>query len=328
LIGTLLQNLFQDEVRDQRPFVLGWLKIAIESLRARIRRPGQVLAIAGPRDCGKSLVQNLITEIFGGRAAKPYRYMSGATPFNGDLFGAEHLMIEDECGSFDLRSRREFGARIKDFTVNEVQSCHAKNKQAISLRPFWRLSISLNAEPENLLVLPPIDESLMDKIILLRGHWHEMPMPTQGLEERSRFWRALMDELPAFIDYLLQWEIPQHIRSPRFGVASWQHPNLLDAIDALSPEVRLLGLIDAVLFGAGDKPPETQILTANELERRLMSSPMAYEARRLLTWDTACGTYLGHLAAKAPHRVEADRTAKKRGWLISPPHLASNPMTP
>ena len=106
--------------------------------------------------------------MLGGRAAKPTEYMSGRTPFNADLFAAEHLMIEDEYGSTDLRTRREFGARIKDITVNDVQSCHAKNRwQAISLRPFWRLSISLNDEPENLMVLPPVDESLSDKLMLL-----------------------------------------------------------------------------------------------------------------------------------------------------------------
>ena len=77
--------------------------------------------------------------------------MSGATEFNGELFGCEHLMIEDDIGSTDFRARRNFGTRIKEFTVNEVQSCHAKNRQAINLKPFWRLSITLNEEPENLL---------------------------------------------------------------------------------------------------------------------------------------------------------------------------------
>jgi hypothetical protein len=37
------------------------------------------------------------------------------------------------------------------------------------LKPFWRLSITLNDEPENLLILPPLDESLGDKIMLLRA---------------------------------------------------------------------------------------------------------------------------------------------------------------
>jgi len=35
--------------------------------------------------------------------------MIGATTFNSELFRAEHLMIEDEVFSRDLRHRRSFG---------------------------------------------------------------------------------------------------------------------------------------------------------------------------------------------------------------------------
>ncbi len=319
IITVLLRNLFQDDAADQTPIVLGWLKVAIEALRAGTIRPGQALAMAGPAQGGKSLFQNLITLLLGGRAAKPYRYMSGATQFNGELFGAEHLMIEDECGSTDIRIRREFGTRIKDVTVNEVQSCHAKNRQALSLRPFWRLSISLNDEPENLMILPPIDEHLSDKIILLRTHKHPMPMDTETNEGRAAFWQALTAELPAFFHHLLQWEIPASMRCPRFGVKTFHHPVLLNAIDALSPELRLLSLIDAFLFKDLSPAPGHYEVTAEELERKLITSDMGYEARRLLSWTNACGTYLGRLAAKRPSRVEHARTGDARNWLIRPP---------
>jgi len=316
LLLKLMENLFCDPDTDQRPYMLGWLKVAIESLLAGLRRPGQAVAMAGPRDSGKSLWQNLITEMLGGRAAKPYRYMSGQTTFNADLFGAEHLMVEDECGSTDLRARREFGARIKDFTVNEVQSCHAKNRQAISLRPFWRLSISLNDEPENLMILPPIDESLADKLMLLRTHHCEMPMPTNTSEGRTAFWAALMGELPAFIGYLLRWQIPEEIRCHRFGVKTFQHPHLLDAIDTISPEFRLLSLIDAVVF-PDPAPLESNIVTTAEaLESRLINSQMSHEARRLFSWNNACGTYLGRLASKRPERVQPNRNPRRREWCI------------
>ncbi len=318
LITRIMEQLFCDHVADQRLYVLGWLKVAIESLRAGARRPGQALAMAGPRNCGKSLWQNLTTEILGGRAAKPYRYMSGQTPFNADLFAAEHLMIEDECGSTDLRARREFGARIKDFTVNEVQSCHAKNRQALSLRPFWRLSVSLNDEPENMMVLPPLDENLSDKLMLLRVHRAQMPMPTDTTEARSAFWAALMAELPAFVGYLLRWEIPDALRCPRFGVTTFHHPDLLNAIDGISPEFRLLSLIDAVVFAESSPADGPNVMTAEELESKLTGSPMGLQARLLLNWNNACGTYLGRLATKRPDRIERKPNSQRREWLIKP----------
>ena len=213
VLSQFFKNLLVDSAYDQRPYVYAWLKLGVEALRAGCPRPGPVMAIAGPRNSGKSLGQNLFTLILGGRVAKPYRYMSGRTEFNGELFGAEHLMIEDEAPSTDLRSRRALGAHIKAFTVNETQSCHIKNRQALTLAPFWRLSISVNDEPENLMILPPISDSeqdsLGDKIILLRAGLADMPMPSEALEQREAFWQTLVSELPAFLHFLSNWDVPE-----------------------------------------------------------------------------------------------------------------------
>ena len=318
VLKEMIYNLLHDDNTDQQSYFFGWIKTAWEALRSNTLRPGQVLAIAGPRHCGKSLLQNIITEILGGRSAKPYRYMSGMTQFNGDLFGAEHLMIEDEAGSSDLRVRREFGARIKDFTVNEVQSCHSKNRPAISLRPFWRLSISLNDEDENLMVLPPIDESLADKIILLKSKHHPMPMETESIEGRKKFWLSLTSEIPAFLHFISSWKIPDPIRCQRFGVASYLHPHLLSAIDAMAPETRLLSLLDEVLFDDLSFPNSSIELSSMEIERRLTSSKLAYEAKKILSWNNACGSYLGRLAIKKPDRIQSARSNAERKWKIFP----------
>jgi hypothetical protein len=77
----------------QLSYLYGWIKIAFEALYSRNFRVGQALALAGPKDCGKSLLQELITVMLGGRCAKPHRYMSGGSDFNGELFGAEHLVL-------------------------------------------------------------------------------------------------------------------------------------------------------------------------------------------------------------------------------------------
>jgi hypothetical protein len=317
LIEAVLKNMLDDPSGDQRPHFTGWLKVAIEALRAEKHRPGQAVAFAGANDSGKSLLQNLITEILGGRSAKPYRYMRDETAFNGELFGAEHLMIEDEVASTDIRTRRNFGARIKEITVNETQSFHAKNRQAITLRPRWRLTLSLNDEPENLLILPPIDESLKDKISLLKVHKRAMPMPTQTGEQRTAFWNALVAELPAFVWYLEHWEIPQELKSERFGIIHYHHPELLEAIEMLAPETRLLGLIEEVHFSGPLN--STWEGTAEELEGSLTKGNTAHEAERLLNWNNATGTYLGRLAKKYPDRIIAERTPQKRLWKIKPP---------
>ncbi len=107
-------------------------------------------------ECGKSLLQDLIRQILGGREAKPYKFMTDATRFNSNLAGAENLRIGYENPHTDIRARRNSGVQLKTFTVEESRQVEAKISRCTHAPPFSRLSISLNDDPENLLVLPPV----------------------------------------------------------------------------------------------------------------------------------------------------------------------------
>lgn len=302
----------------QLTYLFGWLKCARAALSSGTRNPGQALAIAGPKDSGKSLIQALITPALGGREARPYQFMSGQTPFNAHLFGAEHLVIEDESPLTDHKARRALGAMVKSITVNQAQCCHRKGATPITLHPFWRLTITLNDEPENLMVLPPLDESLEDKIILLKAERREMPMPTASPTERAAFWSALMLELPAFLHHVDMFVIPPVLVSQRFGIAHYHHPELLAKLDDLSPEFKLLAIIENHLLAAGQMWKGK----ASDLERTITDAacPYSYEARKLLSWTTACGTYLGRLRRKYPSRFASAQmgSERERIWSIFP----------
>jgi hypothetical protein len=298
----------------QADYVYGWLKVALEYLRENKRGPGQALVLAGEHDTGKSLIQNLFTRLLGGRSAKPYRYMTEQTSFNSELFAAEHLMIEDEPASSDLRTRRKFGSYIKIVTVDETQSFHAKNRPALTLKPFWRLTISVNIEPHNLVILPELDGSLEDKLILVKATKSPMPMPTRTPAERKAFWDKLVSELPAFVDFLLTWDIPKEKRSERFGITHYHHPEIRKAIDAVSPETRMLELIDRTVLSGKSAPWEG---TAAELQTALESAEPV-QARALFDYNSAAGTYLGRLAKNVSNRVEKRGTGSGNRWIIHP----------
>ncbi len=299
-----LDRFVRTLLKDQTIYFLGWLRSAVQSLRAGPPwRPGQMLALAGPSGCGKSLLQSLITEILGGRVAKPYRYLTGEDKFNSELFGAEHLAIEDEAASTDLRTRRHFGAQLKNLIVNEVQKNRGHYRGGISLTPFWRVSISLNEETENLMVLPPLDDSLKDKIILLKATPAELPFSTDNLEERKRFRERLTAEIPAFLAALREWRIPQKLKDKRYGITAWQNPELTQELESLAPEFRLLNLIDALGVVSDFNLEWTG--SSTELERALREKDKTGEVARLLSYPTACGVYLSRLLTKFPQRVEA-----------------------
>jgi hypothetical protein len=325
-INKLLTGMFGQQ---QLKFLYGWLKIALESLYDQQFRTGQVIAMAGPRDCGKSLFQNnILTPMFGGRSAKPYRYMAGLTPFNGDLFCSEHLMIEDEQPSTDLRARRNFGTKIKEFAANISQSCHHKFHGALTLPPFWRATISLNDEPENLMILPPLDESIADKISIFKIAKNPMPMPTATLKDRQKFTDAIAKELPYFINYLLNdWTIEAELVSHRFGIKEFHHPEILFQLGALAPENRLLELIRESDLFVENTYINNQRMTsvkrewfgsATQLENELtkQGSPVREAAKTLFHFSTAAGIYLGRLATLYPNLIKFKRSKSTRTWIL------------
>src|SRR5260370_19810970 len=106
-------------------------------------------------------------------------------------------MVEDDIPLTDIKARRKFAAHIKQITATDEVLNHAKNKQALSLPVFWRLTISCNDEPENLMILPPMDESITDKVILFKVNSGAMPLPSETGEERTALRNALQAELPA-----------------------------------------------------------------------------------------------------------------------------------
>ena len=291
---------------EQMVYVLGWLRSALAALRAGPHwRPGQMLALAGPPGCGKSLFQALVTELLGGRVGKPYRYLTGETNFNSELFEAEHLAIEDEAASTDMRTRRHFGAQLKNLIVNQVQSYHAKGRDALALTPFWRVTITLNDEPENLLVLPPLDESLRDKIILLRASPVDFPFAPDDLKGRQQFWDTLAQELPAFVGWLREWRIPDKLKDQRYGVRAWQNPELVEALQELSAEDRLLNLIDAAERDGKLQAPWEG--SAMQLEQLLSKHFAPNLIGSLFSFTGACGTYLGRLKNRFPERFSRPR---------------------
>lgn len=317
---STLRAFFEQLLGEDVRVFYGWMKAGLRSLYSGPPWvPGQMLAIAGPAGCGKSLLQNLVTELVGNRSAKPYRYMIGDTDFNHDLVSNEHLMIEDEAASTDLRVRRHFGSQLKNMMANEVQRLRRMRLDALSVTPFWRITISVNDEPENLAVLPPIDESLKDKISLLKAFPITPPFAADDIKARNA-WRArLSAELPAFMFWLRSYRVPPSMMNVRYGVVAYQNADLVEALQDLSPERRLMTLIDSLRIWGIDN--EDWIGTAAELEERLLEKDKLGRVSRLLYFQSACGTYLGRLESQFPTRISSGKAkGESRKYTIIPPN--------
>lgn len=251
------------------------------------------------------------------------QFVTGKTTFNKDLTRAEHWMMEDEHASTDIKSRRALGTAIKDITVNATQRLHAKGRDAFMSVPlFIRLSISLNDEAENMLVLPPLDDSVLSKLMLFRVK-DAFGAGGGDLEKRKEFETQLAVEMPHFAWWLMnKWTIPEEIRDPRFGVKAYANPELLEVFDENAPELIMLELMDRAWF-SGDSPQTLVRGRATDLQSQLVAaeSLVSFEARRLLYQNNTCGVYLGRLAVRCPKRVlrHGCGNGNPYTWTVLPP---------
>jgi hypothetical protein len=323
-LRTFIESLLGN-ANEQIQVFYGWLKVGLEALYSGPFRPGQAVVFAGPRNNGKSLLQRLLTQLFGGFFGRPFEFMSGRTSHNMDLFEGVHLVIEDDIPSTRLEERRKLGARIKEITANSGQRCHPKFVDAMILEVLWRMTISVNIEPENLMILPPLDESLLDKLILFKTSQATLPNPTQTKDGYKQCMDSLTAGLPAFVAFLQAWDIPDELKSGRYGVREYHHPELVQALNGLAPETKLAEIIDMVIFSAtGQDTAWTG--RASELERKLRKDETyGGEVARLLSFTTACGSYLARLAKKKNTRVSSKHQAEGNIWVIEPPPWGAGP---
>ncbi|WP_196301286.1 hypothetical protein, partial [Streptococcus pneumoniae] len=72
--------------------------------------------------------------------------------------------------------------------------------------------------PQDLMVLPPMEDSVREKFLLLKIRPATFPAMTEP-HEFANFKAKLVGELPAFLHYLQTvFKVPAALRSARYGV--------------------------------------------------------------------------------------------------------------
>lgn len=317
-LEAVLNGLFVDEENRRR--FMAWVFYAWQYLHKRKWAPLPVVALAGPRNCGKSLLLNLLAHILGGtEPGKAINFLRGETSFNADLCGSHLLSADDAIAQTDMRSRHAVSQQIKDLAVNNSKRIEAKGYDSITLPVHWRCLICTNDEPESLQVLPQIDDGLKDKLLLLRCERCEMPMPSATPDERIRFMDQLKSDVPGFLDHLSKQDWILDYGDTRQKVTGWQDPDLYEALSSLDAEAQLLDLIDTLQ--PWDSISGQWIGTAAELESQLTDprSSTVRKAGQLLSWSKACGTFLGRLSHSHPDRVKRGEVIRNREWEVFAP---------
>ena len=220
----------------------------------------------------------------------------GKTIWNDELLGSELLLIDDSEASTDPRARKSFGANFKESIYGGNIKINTRGKTSVDMRPVWRVLVCCNETPENLSVIPPLEEGISDKVILLKVQPISTPMPAKTVEEKKNFSAALMAELPAFLDYIEHFHTPDHLADSRDGVIAYKDPILLEAINEISPEHKLETLL-AMSLKSGDfdlSTGESKFYSSADVQSLLQhrDSPSHEQAKELLRFSSNCGRYL------------------------------------
>ena len=311
---------------DARAVFEGWLSGGVAAIRHQTHQPAPMLVMAGPAKAGKSLLAHIVAKCFGGRSANPMTAWSGQLPWNDNLLAAELLLIDDSVTSTDPRARKAFGSRFKESIYAGDVEINTRRKSSLSLRPVWRVMVCCNETPENLSVIPPLEEGIEDKIILLKVSPVKTPMPARAVEEKEAFAAALTAELPAFLYHLESFVVPYHLSDSRSGVTAWKDPDLLRAVSEISPEKHMENLI-ALAIAKGHFPEIDQNgdwMSAADVQSVLQDrcSPTASQAYILLKHAPNCGRYLATLSRQGSLYVSSENPKQIKGtvhYLITRP---------
>lgn len=270
-LHDFVTNAFDGEWKGVPAFeyFLGWFKRFYESALNGKPLPGQVLIIAGEAHTGKSFLNKwVIGEALGGSVdAEPL--LMKETAFN--KAGAENALwrCDDAATDGNWKTREMFTKSLKQMAANPSQLYQPKFRDSIELPFLGRVVVTCNTDPESLRILPTLDGTIRDKIMLFKLKEGFRPhFFNTNYENEER----VCKELPFFLRWLLDRQIPEKINDPvfkRFGVRSFHHGELVTVAQTTQSEYVFSELIDGWINAKRDEGIREIEVTATELRSQM-----------------------------------------------------------
>jgi hypothetical protein len=287
--------------RDQHDALLGWLESSVRRLREDPPGkwgPGQALCLIGDTDTGKSSLQRLITGFLAGREANPTRFFTGGSNFNGELAEAEHWAISDPTWS-DLKERRKFAKSFKNAVADSMTAVEPKHNQTVNIPIYKRISISLNKDEDSISVLPLMDKSYLEKLMIVDCERSKYTPNARNFKSWSRKMDAAT---PAFLHYLLnEFKLPEHLFESRYG-AQYRNSKWEPKFQAPTSEDKER-VIDEIMVKVLFRPiptnePEVRTGSTTDLHEKLFSKDSIYRQTALDSSIPNNPAYLGRLVTQ------------------------------
>jgi hypothetical protein len=309
---------------EQLDCFLAWLKRFYETGLIQDPQPGHALFLAGDVGQGKTLMSNYLIGGLVGGSAEATAWLMGETAFNKSLYERALWTMDDSLAASDPKRLSLYSSIIKKTVANKKFEFHAKFRDATQVEWQGRVVVTCNLDPESIRVIPNLDMSIIDKVCAFRisttdeetkgfaGPLRGSLTPQQHIER----------ELPAFANWLLRWEIPEHIAvDPRFGFRSYIHGNIREESHDSSPAAQFEELLTMFLESwFACNPQETKWEGgAMKLLSEMTSDPLISGIANKYTGERV-GQHLTRLMGIG--KVKFRRVKGHRKWIIDREFLA------
>lgn len=229
--ATLIRDCFDKFFGpEQVEYFYGWLKDYVSCLRSGQRTGALILTICGEANIGKTFIIKIIDWLTNGGVTSGAGYLIEDNSFNGEWVDSSTIVLDD-VSLGNRVSKEQFTSKIKECFFGSAVRIHGKGKDAVNLPLVQRLIIGANTDGESFKIIPSLDISFDDKMLLLEGHAGAIPHLGEGEnwtnEERNARFKK---QVPAFLYWLEnEYVVPEKIRShDRTFIKAFKNPKLLE----------------------------------------------------------------------------------------------------
>jgi len=306
-IGTLF------DPHEQLDFFLSWTKRFYETAYELKLQSGQNLFIIGSTGVGKTLLSTqVLAKLVGGNATAE-NYLLGKTDFNSQLFESALWTVDDTSSSNDVASHRRFSTIIKRMAANTTFEFHAKFQVPCQVRWQGRVVVTANADEESIRVIPDLDISILDKIIILKTTDACRAFPPQAQLEAT-----IDSELPHFARYLLDYVVPAQCGGDsRYGIRSYHEKSLVAVAKHASTSNNFTEILEDWRNDYFAEHSDDWVGTSHQFFVELHRDMARAAALRGLTGNIV-NRQLSALKNKG-HIVQCRENGSHREWIIPPP---------
>jgi len=270
------------EPRKQLVYFLSWLKLFYEGARDGDLQRGQALFLVGNTDRGKTLLNARWIPLMLGGGFDASSFLVHGKEFNKMMCEVAHWHIDDAQAASTQSDHTKFTERVKKLIANPFMPYRPMYVDEVQVPFRGRLLVTLNSDPQSMLMIPDLDRNIADKLMVLR--LNDSPFEFKGNEHTER---KLFTESPHFLRWLTQWTPPAFLmgKKQRFGMKTFIHEGTREVAATTGFDSDILGVME-ILWETDDalmecakagKPWES---TTSNLISRIATHP---SAQRLLT---------------------------------------------